>query len=175
MHARAKFTAGMLPLAALLAACNPSPYSAPVTNNPPPPPPPVAGAFGAPVTTAPPLSGSTTPPTVASPSAPMRLSASEIQSLLANNTAVGTNATGIPYAVYFSPDGRARFHEAGLYDTGTWRVMPDGRLCSRLPTVNANSEQCYILSQSGDTTLFQPPGGGAVGSFRVVAGDPQNL
>jgi hypothetical protein len=153
-------------LPAALAAC--------VTSAPPPPP--------VVVTTPPQRAVIVTPPPVvysgssmAAPAAAMRLSAPEIQSLLANNTAVGVGATGVPYDVYFAGNGVAHFREPGLADTGSWRVLPDGNLCSTLPHVAQGVEHCYTVARYGNVILYQRPDGVAEGSIRVVTGNPLDL
>lgn len=105
----------------------------------------------------------------------MRLSASDTLALLANNTAIGLTDAGVPYVVYFANNGGERFREATMVDGGTWRVLPNGEFCSQLPLVTHGTENCYILSRYGDVILFQRPDGLAVGSIRVVAGNPQSL
>ncbi len=105
----------------------------------------------------------------------VRLPASDVLGLLSNNTAIGLTSTGVPYEVYFASDGSAYFREANLLTKGSWRVLPDGRICSRLQAVNAGAENCYLLSRYGDVVLYQAPGGPVAGSIRVVAGNPQKL
>lgn len=166
-----------VPAACLLAGCS---YlglgrSQPnVAAAPPPPPVATSGALiapqGSPATAA---SGSSTAPVVA-PGSAIRLSANDSLALLSNNTAIGLTETGIPYTVYFAGDGAARFREETMADTGTWHVLPDGQVCSRLPRISG-AETCYILSRYGDVIMFQSPDGLAVGSVRIVAGNPQAL
>lgn len=60
-------------------------------------------------------------------------------------------------------------------DGGTWRVLPDGEVCSQLPRIARGAENCYALSRYGDVILYGPPNGPALGSIRVVAGNPQAL
>jgi hypothetical protein len=170
MPALSKRVVGMLPMLALLAAC--SNYPPASTTSVPPP--------SATVTPTAPLAGTTVPPpaVATTTSAPVRLTSAQITSLLANNTAVGVSQSGQPYAVYFTSDGRAHFRggAAGdVTDTGTWRVLPDGQLCSRLPHVSNGAEECYILSRTGNVTLFHRLDGVAIGSFRVLSGNIENL
>jgi hypothetical protein len=166
-----------LALPFLAVACNPSPYR---VGGPPPQgaePPVATGALGAPY--APPgtvvaSSGSTTAP-IANPSAPMRMSATDIAATLSNNTATGMTTNGNPYAIYFAGNGQERFREGAFNDAGTWRVLPDGRLCSALVRLNSNNEECYIMYRTGNTVSFQAPDGVSVGSIAVTPGNPQNL
>jgi hypothetical protein len=141
-----------------------------------PPAPALNGALGAPAPGTPvqAFSGSSVAPSVA-PSAPMPLSAADALALLANNTAIGLTNAGVPYLVYFSNDGAARFREETLADSGTWRVLPDGELCSKLPNISNGAETCYRLARYGDVLIYERPNGPALGSIRVVAGNPQNL
>jgi len=165
-----------LPAAALLlAACGSSPPPQPVAVAPPPPPPPVVtGSLIAPQTAvAPVYSGSSTAPVLVSGA--MRLSASDAMSLLGNNTAVGLTDAGIPYETYFSNNGVIRFREANAVEGGTWRVLPDGQVCSQLPRITHGAENCYVLSRYGNVILYGPSNGPALGSVRVVAGNPQSL
>ena len=160
----------------LAAACNPSPYR---VNGPPPQaaePPVATGALGAPYApgTVVASSGSTIAP-IANPSAPMRMSATDIAAALSNNTASGMTTNGQPYAIYFAGNGQERYREGAFNDAGTWRVLPDGRLCSSLVRLSNNSEECYIMYRTGNTLSFQAPDGVSTGSVAVTPGNPQNL
>ena len=124
-----------------------------------------------PVVVAPAYSGSS----VAAPAAAMRLSAPEIQSLLANNTAVGVSASGVPYDVYFAGNGIAHFRDQNVSDSGTWSVRADGSLCSTLPRIAQGVEHCYTVMRYGNVILYQRPDGVAEGSIRVMTGDPLGL
>jgi hypothetical protein len=115
------------------------------------------------------------PPAVATPGTPIRLSASDALALLANNTAVGLTDAGVAYQVFFTNGGVARLREGALDDTGTWRVLPDGQVCSQLPHVGGGAEICYVLARYGEVILFGRPDGPALGSIRVVAGNPLRL
>ncbi|HZT52464.1 MAG TPA: hypothetical protein VFA22_11045 [Stellaceae bacterium] len=177
MHATLRNLALLLPAAALLAACGssqPEPAVATAPPPPPPPPAPVTGALVAPVLpAAPAYSGSSTAPVMV-PGA-MRLSASDALGLLSNNTAIGLTDAGMPYQVYFGNNGVARFHDRSMTDGGTWRVLPNGQVCSSMPHIAGGTENCYVLSRYGDVILYGPPNGPARGSIRVVAGNPQAL
>jgi hypothetical protein len=169
MPALSKRIVGMLPMLALVAACSMNP---PENTAIVPPPSPA-------VTPTAPLAGTTVPPPPATTaSTPVRLSSAQIMTMLANNTAIGVSQSGQPYAVYFTSDGRAHFRggpDGDVTDSGTWRVLPDGQLCSRLPRVSNGTEECYVLSHTGNVTLFHRPDGVAIGSFRVLPGNPENL
>lgn len=166
----------LLALPALaLAACSLWSRPAPTIVSAPPLPT-IGGALVAPqsMAAAPAYSGSSSAPNAA-PGTAVRLSAGDTLALLANNTAVGLTDTGVPYQVYFATNGVARFREENVVDGGTWRVLPDGTLCSRLARVAGGAESCYALSRYGDVILYHRPDGLAMGSIRVVAGNPQNL
>jgi hypothetical protein len=105
----------------------------------------------------------------------LRLTAAEVRVLIAGNTAAGIAANGQPYYAYFRPDGAVEFRQADLSDSGSWRVMPDGRICSTLTRINAGAEQCYSLYRNGTNVDYHRPDGNRVGTFTVEAGDPQNL
>jgi hypothetical protein len=169
--------ASLLPAAALLAACSspPPPQTTVITT---PPPPIVTGALGAPPSAAP-LSGSSlapVPPIAGSPRlVPRPLTPSETMAALTGNTAIGTTATGVPYQLYFTADGRERFRQGNFADAGTWRVLPDGQLCMRMPQVSNNAEECYLLAQYGNLVLYQRPDGLEQGSLRIVPGNPHGI
>lgn len=176
MPGPSKLLVMLLPAVGLLAACA-SDYPTVVTL--PPSPPVENGALGAPIDPLAqrPLSGGTIAPApMAMPAAPMRLSANEIAAVLANNTAEGLNANGQPYAVYFAGTGQERFRQGSFTDAGSWRVMPDGRLCSSLAQLSASNQECYILYRTGvNNVAFQRPDGTTVGTVTVIPGNPQNL
>jgi hypothetical protein len=162
----------VLPALALLAACGGNPR--PIAAAPPPPPPALSGAIVAPSGSTVVYSGSSVAPGVA-PAGALRLSASDTLALLANNTAVGLTDAGVPYHVFFANNGVARFREETVADSGNCRVLPDGTVCSSLTRVSRGSESCYGLARYGDVIIYQRPDGVALGSIRVVAGNPQNL
>lgn len=172
----------LLPALALLAACadHDRRVATPAASSVPPSPPPLTGALGAPI--APPpddvagfAGGTSAPAPIAMPGAPMRMSASEIQAALANNSAQGVTTEGQPYALYFTGDGQERFRQGDYRDTGTWRVLPDGRFCSTLSRVSNNNQQCYVMYRNGQNITFERPDGVTVGSVTVTPGNPQSL
>jgi hypothetical protein len=173
----------LLPALVLLAACasRETRIATPAASSVPSSPPPLTGALGAPIAPVPQsadgsqFSGSTAPAPVAMPGAPTRMSANEITAALSNNTAEGVTTEGLPYTIYFSGDGHERFRQAGFGDNGTWRVMPDGRLCSSLARVSDGTQQCYIMYKSGETLTFQSPEGVTVGNVTMVPGNPKRL
>jgi len=166
----------LLPAIGALSGCGMLGHRTAAVAPPAPPAATINGAMIAPTQAAPApvYSGSSAAPSVAQ-GAGLRLSASEALALLANNTAVGLTDAGVPYMVYFGNDGAAHFREDTLADTGTWRVLPDGEVCSELPSISRGAETCYALARYGDVILYQRPDGLALGSIRVVAGNPQNL
>jgi hypothetical protein len=106
---------------------------------------------------------------------PARLTNNEIATLIAGNTATGVASNGQPYYLYFSRDGRVRFREGDFSDSGSWRVTNDGMLCTSMAKTNVGVEQCYALYREGNNVSFTRPDGAKVGTFSVLAGDPQNL
>jgi hypothetical protein len=106
---------------------------------------------------------------------PARLSNAEVSMLLAGNTANGIASNGQPYYLYFMQDGRVRFREGDFNDSGSWRVSPDGMLCTSMTKTNVGVQQCYQLYRDGTNVSFTRPDGARVGGFTVLAGDPQNL
>jgi hypothetical protein len=162
----------------LLAACSspPPPQTTVITT--PPPPPVVTGALGAPPTAAP-LSGSSLapPPPVAArtPVVARPLTPAETMAMLTDHTAMGMTATGAPYELYFTADGREHFRQGNFADAGTWRVLPDGELCMRMPQVSNNAAECYLLAQYGNVVLYQRPDGVDQGSLRLVPGNPNGI
>lgn len=178
----------LLPALALLAACasrEPQVKTPTASSAPPAPSSPVlTGALGAPITPMPPaagangdtqFAGSTSPAPVAMPGAPTRMSANEITAALSNNTAEGVTSEGHPYQIYFSGDGQERFRQANFADKGTWRVLPDGRLCTSLARVNDDTQQCYVMYKKGQTITFDSPEGVTVGNVTMVPGNPKRL
>ncbi|HUH83061.1 MAG TPA: hypothetical protein VLX85_00535 [Stellaceae bacterium] len=173
MPAASKTSLAILPLLALLAACDAAPYHEGHAVSAAPPPD-LSGALGAPVVVAQggaPVSGSTIPVTPL----PVRLSAPELASTFSNNTAEGVSSTGAPYAAYFAGDGAEHFRAGSFEDSGRWRVLADGRLCTTLPSLGDGAESCYVMYRNGTTLTFAAPDGTALGTVTVVAGDPMNL
>ena len=178
----------LLPALALLAACasHETRVATPAASSQPPAPssPALTGALGAPIAPMPPaaganggtqFSGTTSPAPVAMPGAPTRMSANEITAALSNNTAEGVTTEGLPYDIYFSGDGQERFRQANFADSGTWRVLPDGRLCTSLARVNDDTQQCYVMYKKGQTITFDSPEGVTVGNVTIVPGNPKRL
>ena len=166
----------LLPVLALVAACEPAPYHPGEAVSVAPPPPTLPGALGVPVAGATdlPYSGGTVAPGIA-PATPVRLSANDIAATFSNNTAEGVSSNGLAYAAFFSSDGHERFREGTFTDVGTWRVLPDGRFCSTLVRVSGNVEECYVMYRSGNTITYHRPEGVPIGTVRVVPGNPQGL
>jgi hypothetical protein len=158
-----------LPAFAVLAACDSSPtLTAPPPDSPSMPMTSGVSAANSGMMTE--LSGSTTPP-----SQPIRLTSVDIQSMLVNNTATGTAGNGETYYAWFGPTGQIRFEQGTLRDTGTWRTLPDGRLCSLMTRHQADGEECYSLYRSGDALTYDRPDGSPIGNFAVLAGNPRDL
>jgi len=172
----------LLPALVLAAACAPTPGPAPYGAYESPDRPYTAtpgslGGTGDPrIANSVALSGSSIMPQSApAPSEPMRMSANEVLASLPNNTASGNAANGMPYYVYFQPNGQERFREGNFSANGVWHVLADGRLCTQLARVNGDADQCYVLSHSGNVVTFQYPDGTHAGTFTLVAGNPQGL
>ena len=101
--------------------------------------------------------------------------ASDVQSILANNTVTGIARNGQTYFAWFGPTGQLRFAQGTIRDTGTWRTLPDGQLCSQMRRVDADAEECYTLYHNGSVMTFNRPDGSMAGSFTVLSGNPQDL
>jgi hypothetical protein len=178
MPAASKSLMLLLPALALLAACEPAPYHPAQAVSVSPAPPALPGALGAPIApaaTAPLSGGTVAPPPAVAPNVPVRMSANDIVAILANNTAEGVTANGLPYAVYFAANGQQRFRAGDFADAGTWHVLPDGRFCSALVRTGGNVEQCYVMYRTGNAITFQRPDGVTIGNVTVVGGNPQGL
>src|SRR5262249_26741427 len=104
-----------------------------------------------------------------------RLSSTELAALLSDNTVTGVSANGRPYYVYFVRDGRLKYRQDDYRDGGSWRLTPDGRLCSTLTRINAGVEAGYTLYRNGANFRFDRPDGNQVGTFAVLPGNQQNL
>lgn len=104
-----------------------------------------------------------------------RLTAIEVQTLMTGNTAAGIAANGQPYYAFFRRNGGVEFRQATIVDSGSWRVLPDGRICSTLTNINSGTEQCYALYRNGTNVDYDRPDGNRMGTFTVEAGNPQNL
>jgi hypothetical protein len=143
----------------LLAGCAPDSTTTPATTTAP-------AASSAPPAA---ISGTTVAP------GRTRMTAVEIQSTLANNTATGTARNGQTYYAYFGPTGQVRFQQDNISDTGTWQILPDGQFCSRMARINDGIEQCYTLYRNGQVMTFDRPDGTPIGSFTALAGNPHDL
>lgn len=175
MLGRTTALAPLVPALGLLAACTTDPIY-PSQTAMIEPPLALPGALGTPIMPTGVVAGDTIVPDVAPPpGTPVRLSAMEVTAALANNTAQGRAANGLPYAIYFSSTGQERFRQGSFTDVGAWRVLPDGRFCSKLMRLSANSEQCYIMYRSGNTIAYQLSDGVTLGSVVIMPGDPLAL
>jgi hypothetical protein len=105
----------------------------------------------------------------------MRLSAAEVGTLIPGNTAAGIAANGQPYYAFFRRTGGVEFRQATIVDSGFWRILPDGRICSTLTRTNNGAEECYSLYRNGTNVDYHRPDGNPLGTFTVEAGNPQNL
>lgn len=177
----------LLAAAAGLAACSSSSDKQPA---PPPAVPPGPSAAAATPPVLPVVPGAVvTAPSVAIPrnsgiagtsatpvSAFSKLSAPDLQKIVAGNTAVGIAANGQEYWAYFDPAGTIKFRQGEFRDTGKWRVADEGQLCSTLDKINAGVEHCYTLYRNGGSGfVFERPEGNPVGSFSVKPGDAYKL
>jgi hypothetical protein len=161
----------LAPLA--LAACGQDPQ--PVVANPPPaqastvlvPVPSISPTVPSGVT---PGSGSSTPMVMRA-----HLTQSQVVTLLTNNTARGVDTNGRPYDAYLAAGGSFRMDRQGITQAGTWRVLPDGQICSALNNGGAAAEQCYYLTPESNYVRYDRSDGTPLGTFVVVSGNPQNL
>lgn len=154
----------------------------------------LAGCSSAPERASPAASASTAAPPVQTPgatvtpnmppatsgsstmtAAPIRMTPTDIRSTLVNNTATGLSSDGQTYFAWFGPTGQVRFVQGNFRDTGTWRILPDGSLCSQMRQIADNAEQCYSVYRNGNVMSYGRPGGSELGSFSVLPGNPQNL
>jgi hypothetical protein len=103
------------------------------------------------------------------------LTQSQVLALLTNNTARGVDTNGRPYDAYLASGGIFRMDRQGITQTGTWRVLPDGQICSALSNSGAAAEQCYYLTPESNYVRYDRSDGTPLGTFVVVAGNPQNL
>lgn len=109
--------------------------------------------------------------------APGRIGANEISRLVAGNTAAGIARDGQPYYAWFAPGGQLRFRQGGFADVGTWRIGPDGLLCTAMAKVNGGLEECYYIFRTTTPTSlrFDRLDGTTGGNFSVLPGNPQAL
>jgi Protein of unknown function (DUF995) len=137
--------------------------------------PPVAAAPVYPATgsvTAPPAAAGV----VAVPASGGPMAVNDILATLTNNTVSGVAGNGQSYYAWYGQGGRLRFRQGSNVDSGTWIVTADGRLCSVLSHAAGGNEACYKLYRdSGGAYRFATADGTAIGTFTVLAGNPQNL
>src|ERR1700747_2184627 len=100
------------------------------------------------------------------------MSSADVKSLLVNNTATGVARNGETYYAWFGPSGQIHYEQGAARDTGTWRILRDGSVCSLMTRRQDKGEQCYSLYRSGNVLTFDQPDGTTVGSFSVLAGNP---
>ena len=174
MHSLTRALCFSLPVIALLAGCS-SESSTPTQQ----------GSSYTPVsptvTPLPPPSGSSQPTApgaaagTSTPGSAVKMTPTEIQTMLANNTATGASAAGNTYYAWFGPAGQVHFVEGTVRDTGTWRVLPDGQLCTQMARLNNGEDQCYTIYREGQVLNYDRPDGIKIGTFSVISGNPQNL
>ena len=163
MFGSSRLVLAALPVVLMLAACSSDNASSTMTPSGP------TTATTAPM--APPAASGST---MAEPS-PTHLSSADVRSLLVNNTATGVARDGQTYYAWFSPSGQIRYEQGASRDTGTWRTLSNGSLCSLMARRKDKGEQCYSLYRSGNVLTFDQPDGTTVGSFSVLPGNPQAL
>ena len=77
-----------------------------------------------------------------------QLPATEVRQLFAGKTVTSKNlSNGVVSVSRYAPNGQVRQQRQGQQRTGTWRVMPDGRMCLRMEN---NNESCRWIRQETD-------------------------
>jgi hypothetical protein len=106
---------------------------------------------------------------------PTRLNATEVRTLVANNTMISTAGNGRPTYYYLVRDGRLKYQQDNFADGGSWRVSPEGLLCTTLTRIDAGVENCYTVDRDGSNFRIGRPDGAPVAGFTVFPGNRQNL
>lgn len=102
---------------------------------------------------------------------PSRLPAGEVQGLLSEHTAKGAWPSGVPYLIWFGPEGRS-LHGGPERETaeGRWQVADDGRVCFALA---GQEEACYGVGRESGSLVWILEGSGRTYPFALREGrDP---
>ncbi len=77
-----------------------------------------------------------------------QLPATEVRQLFVGQTVTSKNlSNGVVSVSRYAPNGQVQQQRQGQQRTGTWRVMPDGRMCLRMEN---NNESCRWIRQETD-------------------------
>src|SRR5262249_34850996 len=85
--------------------------------------------------------------------APARLTAIELDTLIAGHAASGVTTSGAPYVMDFTRGGTVKYREGANFESvGTWRITPAGEMCTRFNNINSGIENCYTVYRNGNNT-----------------------
>jgi len=108
---------------------------------------------------------------------PKRLTAAELRerNVVARTSYVPGRFGPKTNVAYFTPDGKIKFRSPDIWDTGTWRIMDDGQLCTKYTKLRNGQETCQTIYLTGpDTTEAHLPDGTILKALSVV-GNPEGL
>jgi hypothetical protein len=80
-----------------------------------------------------------------------------------------SNDRGLRGTLSYRPDGTLSVNWGQGADTGTYRITPEGEICSRWKTLRAGAEECSrVYSPAADLYVSFPPGSGVATELRPV-------
>lgn len=104
-----------------------------------------------------------------------QLSAEQMRTMVSGNTSSGRMKNGVPYAVYYSPDGMQKVRTGqGFKDVGEWRVTESGELCGKWKNIGRSGEEtCLQGYRDGNAVRFT--GGSSNTPVQFYRGNAANL
>jgi hypothetical protein len=96
------------------------------------------------------------------PSSPQRLDAGAVRALFVDHTVESYNRNNqLTSFTYYHPDGRVLQQRFWSYRAGSWRVLPDGRICLKF-----TRERCRYIERVGDVYYKVVPRKGRAVRYR---------
>ena len=104
-----------------------------------------------------------------------QLTAEQMRTLVTGNTSSGRMKNGVPYAVFYAPDGTQKVRTAqGFRDAGEWRVTEAGELCGKWQNIGrSDDETCLQGYRDGDSIRFI--GGSSTSPVQFYRGNAAKL
>ncbi len=109
------------------------------------------------------------------PKGERQLNAEQMRTMVTGNTSSGRMNNGVPYAVYYAPNGTQKVRTGqGFRDVGEWRVTETGELCGKWKNIGRSGEEtCLQGYRDGDAVRIT--GGSSNSPVQFYRGNAANL